>query len=134
MCDRSVLDLLILSSGEHKPICDGAGDLRRYSLVDLSSGAIDNKKVLNLSSDSLEIFDDKEGGGNEDTCENILGDGCTAGGTTLNICGRLNSDNFETLSDASIRRVPPLELITQALRRDPILRRLEKVSIMTIFP
>lgn len=127
MYDRSVLDLLIPSSTDQKSICDGVGELRRYSLVDLSSGAIDNKNLLNLSSDSLEIFDDKEDGA-EDTCENILGDGCIAGGTALNIGGRLNSGNFETLGDSGIRRVPPLEMITQALRRDPILRRLEKVS------
>ncbi|XP_050715560.1 AT-rich interactive domain-containing protein 2-like isoform X7 [Eriocheir sinensis] len=124
--DRSVLDLLIPSSTDQKSICDGVGELRRYSLVDLSSGAIDNKNLLNLSSDSLEIFDDKEDGA-EDTCENILGDGCIAGGTALNIGGRLNSGNFDTLCDSGIRRVPPLEMITQALRRDPILRRLEKV-------
>lgn len=127
MYDRSVLDLLIPSSTDQKSICDGVGELRRYSLVDLSSGAIDNKNLLNLSSDSLEIFDDKEDGA-EDTCENILGDGCIAGGTALNIGGRLNSGNFETLGDSGITRVPPLEMITQALRRDPILRRLEKVS------
>lgn len=127
MYDRSVLDLLIPSSAD-KSACDGAVELRRYSLVDLSSGAIDNKNLLNLSSDSLEIFDDKEEAGNEDTCENILGDGCIAGGTALNIGGRINSGNFETLGDSGIRRVPPLEMITQALRRDPILRRLEKVS------
>ena len=128
--DRSVLDLLIPCGLDPKSAAEGSGELRRYSLVDLSSGAIDNKNLLNLSSDSLELFDDKEV--DEDTCDNsFLGDGCIAGGTALKIAGRINSGNFDSLGEPDYRRIPPLEIITQALRRDPILRRLEKVSART---
>lgn len=135
MYDRSVLDLLIPSGLEHKSaVGEGSAELRRYSLVDLSSGAIDNKNLLNLSSDSLELFDDKEEV-DEDTCDNtFLGDGCIAGGAALKIAGRINSGNFDSLGEPDYRRIPPLEMITQALRRDPILRRLEKVSAMTALP
>ncbi|XP_045116978.1 AT-rich interactive domain-containing protein 2-like isoform X3 [Portunus trituberculatus] len=127
--DRSVLDLLIPSGLDPKSsAAEGNGELRRYSLVDLSSGAIDNKNLLNLSSDSLELFDDKEEVDEDDTCDNaFLRDGCMAGGTALKIAGRINSANFDSLGEPDYRRIPPLEIITQALRRDPILRRLEKV-------
>ncbi|KAK8380010.1 hypothetical protein O3P69_016577 [Scylla paramamosain] len=127
--DRSVLDLLIPSGLDPKSSAtEGSGELRRYSLVDLSSGAIDNKNLLNLSSDSLELFDDKEEIDEDDTCDNaFLRDGCMAGGTALKIAGRINSGNFDSLGEPDYRRIPPLEMITQALRRDPILRRLEKV-------
>lgn len=132
--DRSVLDLLIPSGLDPKSAAiEGSGELRRYSLVDLSSGAIDNKNLLNLSSDSLELFDDKEEIDEDDTCDNaFLRDGCMAGGTALKIAGRINSGNFDSLGEPDYRRIPPLEMITQALRRDPILRRLEKVSTMSI--
>ncbi|KAG0703709.1 hypothetical protein GWK47_002767 [Chionoecetes opilio] len=125
--DRSVLDLLIPSGLDHQSALEGNGELRRYSLVDLSSGAIDNKNLLNLSSDSLELFDSKEDV-DEDTCDDtFMGDGCIAGGTALKIAARINSDNFDSIGESDYKRIPPLEVITQALRRDPILRRLEKV-------
>lgn len=131
VCDRTVLDLLIPAGFEMPGTRDGTqGVIESNPDTDVnSSGAIGNKNMLNMSGDSLENFD-KENLFCEDVMEpTILRDSCVADGTTaLRVAGRLGSGSFENLgTEGEYGRVPTLETITQTLKKDSMLRRLEKV-------
>ncbi|KAK3881656.1 hypothetical protein Pcinc_013904 [Petrolisthes cinctipes] len=131
VCDRTVLDLLIPIGFEIPGTRNGTqGAIESSPETEVnSSGAIGNKNMLNLSGDSLENFD-KENLFCEDVVgPSILRDSCVADGTAaLRVAGRLGSGNFENLgTEGEYGRAPTLETITQTLKKDSMLRRLEKV-------
>ncbi|XP_042232788.1 AT-rich interactive domain-containing protein 2-like isoform X3 [Homarus americanus] len=137
--DKNVLDLLIPDSLDQPRLLDegeeGGPDPSRCGLAELNtSGAIYSRNVHNLSSDSLENFD-KENFLCEDTCEPTIlrgsgsGSSCVASETNLNLVeNRIQSGSYESLADSEYGRIPTSDIIiSHKLKKDTILKRLEKV-------
>ncbi|KAK8740947.1 hypothetical protein OTU49_002791, partial [Cherax quadricarinatus] len=128
LCDSSVLDLLIPDSLDQPQITEETVELNRFDFAELNtSGAIDNRHVHRLSSDSLANFDDKEIFLCEDTCEpTILRDSCITNETNLILENRLDGGCFENVIEPEYERISS-DAITQKLKKEAISKRLKKV-------
>lgn len=135
VCDRRVLDLLIPDSLDQPQIIEEVLDISRPDYTESNtSGAIDNRNVHKLNSDSLENFDDKENFLCEDTCEpTVLRDTYMTSETRLHIDDRTDNERVETFAETSYEKICT-DAVTQSLKKDSVLRRLEKVRCPFVFP
>ncbi|XP_068209040.1 AT-rich interactive domain-containing protein 2 isoform X3 [Palaemon carinicauda] len=124
--DRSVLDLLIPETFE-KPAANRAVEANKdCNSEHNTSGAIETSNTLNLSSESLANFD------NEnflccDTLDKISTTNCVANEASVTLAKRLDSGNYDNLESATECGRLALDATAQALKKETILRRLEKV-------
>ncbi|XP_066987911.1 AT-rich interactive domain-containing protein 2 isoform X5 [Macrobrachium rosenbergii] len=122
--DRSVLDLLIPETFD-KPTNRPIEASKDCSSEHNTSGAIETSNTLNLSSESLANFD------NEnflccDTLEKISNSTCVANEASISLAKRVDSGSYDNLENAECGRLA-LDATAQALKKETILRRLEKV-------
>ncbi|XP_064104669.1 AT-rich interactive domain-containing protein 2-like isoform X1 [Macrobrachium nipponense] len=122
--DRSVLDLLIPETFD-KPTNRPIEASKDSSSEHNTSGAIETSNTLNLSSESLANFD------NEtflccDTLEKISNSTCVANEASISLAKRVDSGSYDNLENAECGRLA-LDATAQALKKESILRRLEKV-------
>lgn len=136
VCDKSVLDLLIPASLD-EPRTDNSDEAEPTGgCLTQFSGAIDSSNnVHNLSSDSLENFGDRDNFLCENTCEpTVLRDSqCDSESVDSNKGNRTISGSLENIAETECGgKAPSVDSVAPTSKRDCILRRLEKVSIVEV--